>query len=190
MDYLRRQRHHLVYECEKCFREITNTLKWNATPIGSDCLCPECCDEEFLQQCMKALESNRLLPHKLLEVSELTRHIVPFAKDCVYCQRKMEHDALYNVADWMHAAAAKQPVHKECDGPRCQQCGSYHTIDTWFEDPAFLVRFCPCQLSAWREVAQLRLLDKFMAFDVLHAVRDHFCCYARKARICSFLENE
>ena len=174
MVYLRRQRGLCVYECEKCFREITDTLRW-ATPLtGSDCLCPECHDEAVLQQCMKALESNRLLPHKLLEVSELTRHIVPFAKDCVYCQRKMEHDALYNVADWMHAAAAKQPVHKECDGPRCQQCGTYHTIDTWFEDPAFIDRVCPCHLPAWREVAQLRLLDKFMAFDVLHAVRDHF----------------
>ena len=171
---VRRYGKHLVYECEKCFREITDTLKWKATPIGSDCLCPECCDEAVLQQCMKALESNRLLPHKLLEVSELTRHIVPFAIDCGYVQREVKKDALYHLADWMHAAAAMQPVHDERDGPRCQQCGTYHTIDTWFEDPAFLVRVCPCHLPAWREVAQLRLLDKFMAVDVLHAVRDHF----------------
>ena len=168
---LRRSDYKEVYECEKCFREITHTLKWELPLTGSDCLCPECHDEAVLQQCMKALESNRLLPHKLLEVSELTRHIVPFAKDCVYCQRKMEHDALYNVADWMHAAAAKQPVHKECDGPRCQQCGTYHTIDTWFEDPAFIDRVCPCHVPAWRGVAQLRAVEKFMAFHVLGTSR-------------------
>ena len=172
MDYLRRQRRRFVYKCEKCFREITHTFKWDATPIGSDCLCPECHDEAVLQQCMNALESNRLLPHKLLEVTELTRHIVPFAIDCGYAQRKMEHDALCDVAVWMHAAAAKQPVHKERDGPRCQQCGTYHTIDTWFEDPAFIDRVCPCYLPAWREVAQLRPVQKFMAFDVLRTSRD------------------
>ena len=172
MVYLRRQRQDFVYECEKCFREITDRLRWKNSRLNV-CLCPECHDEAFLQQCMKALKSNRLLPHKLLEVSELTRHIVPFAIDCGYAQKKVEHDALYDVADWMHAAAAMQPVHKECDGPRCQQCGTYHTIDTWFEDPAFIDRVCPCHLPAWREVAQLRLLDKFMAFDVLHAVHDH-----------------
>ena len=168
---VRRSGNHLVYECEKCFREITDTLRW-ATPLtGSDCLCPECHDEAFLQQCMKALKSNRLLPHKLLEVSELTRHIVPFAIDCGYVQREVKKDALYNLADWMYAAAAMQPVHKERYGPRCQQCGTYHTIDTWFEDPAFIDRVCPCHLPAWREVAQLRTVEKFMAFDVLGTKR-------------------
>ena len=169
---VRRYGKHLVYECEKCFREITDTLKWELPLTGSDCLCPECHDEAVLQQCMKALESNHLLPHKLLEVSELTRHIVPFAIDCGYAQREVKKDALYHLADWMHAAAAKQPVHKECDGPRCQQCGTYHTIDTWFEDDAFIDRVCPCYLPAWREVAQLRPVQKFMAFDVLRTSRD------------------
>ena len=171
MDYLRRQRRRFVYKCEKCFREITHTFKWDDTPIGSDCLCPECHDEAVLQQCMKALESNRLLPHKLLEVSELTRHIVPFAIDCGYEQRDYEHYALYQLADWMHTAAASQPLHKEEDGPRCQQCGTYHTIDTWFEDPACIDRVCPCHLPAWREVAQLWTVEKFMAFDVLGTKR-------------------
>ena len=168
---VRRYGKHSVYECEKCFREITDTLRW-ATPLtGSDCLCPECHDEAFLQQCMKALKSNRLLPHKLLEISELTRHIVPFAIDCGYAQREVKKDALYNLADWMYAAAAMQPVHKGRYGPRCQQCGTYHTIDTWFEDPACIDRVCPCHLPAWREVAQLRPVEKFMAFDVLGTSR-------------------
>ena len=168
---VRRSGNNLVYECEKCFREITDTLRW-ATPLtGSDCLCPECYDEAYYQQCMKALESNRLLPHKLLEVPELTRHIVPFAIDCGYAQRDYEHYALYQLADWMHAAAAMQPVHDERDGPRCQQCGTYHTIDTWFEDPAFIDRVCPCHVPAWRGVAQLRAVEKFMAFHVLGTSR-------------------
>ena len=84
---------------------------------------------------------------------------------------KSKKDALYHLADWMHAAAAMQPVHDERDGPRCQQCGTYHTIDTWFEDPGCIDRVCPCHLPAWREVAQLRTVEKFMAFDVLGTSR-------------------
>ena len=184
---VRRSGNHLVYECEKCFREITRSFKWDATNLGSYCLCSECCDEARLQKYMKALESNRLLPHKLLKVSELTRHIVSFATDCWYCQRELEHDALYDVAEWMFAAAEKHPMHGECDGPRCQLCRTYHTIDTWFEDPAFGDRVCPCFLPAWREVAQLRTVQKFMAFHVLHLRRDELLHFPNELRYRRFL---